>query len=93
MEPRVVEFLLSRLFGHVLAVLIPRFSSSDRERRVVPASAGNECVVLQRQMAIERSAAAEAARAPATPTAAPLPAPTTVITLEHGEHFDSTLYR
>lgn len=44
-------------------------------------------------MAIERSAAAEAARAPATPTAAPLPAPTTVITLEHGEHFDSTLYR
>lgn len=52
-------------------------------------SANVGCVVLQRQMAIERCTGAAAA-APAEPEP---PTSTHVLTLEHGEHNDSTLYR
>lgn len=45
---------------------------------------------VQRQMAIERCAAAAAAEAPAR---AASPPPVRVLTLDHGEHHDSTLYR
>ncbi|XP_037299279.1 glycogen debranching enzyme-like isoform X2 [Manduca sexta] len=57
-----------------------------------------KAVIEKRQMAIERCAAAAAAAEPARPPAPaaappPITAPARVVTLEHGEHMDSTLYR
>ncbi|KAJ8732396.1 hypothetical protein PYW07_014995 [Mythimna separata] len=53
-----------------------------------------KAVIEKRQMAIERCAAAAGAERPASPASPPPPAAhTRVLTLTHGEHHDSTLYR
>lgn len=96
----IIEFLLKKIIGCMFPNAVQSYFRVDC---TVLSTFGSQVAHMlccpQRQMALERCAAAagtERPASPASPPPAPAPPaapPTRVLTLEHGEHHDSTLYR